>query len=1080
MALKGDLASVDLAQVFQMLALNQKVGLLCIQSPTRWKSLYFDERGVTLYFNEHTMLDRVLNKLVCRGILASDGVAEAREHAAQHSQRVVDGLLAGGYLTDEELNSSLCNEMEEEIYGLFFWNDAKFEFFEGATEYEGREGVIHDDFFFGTDMLIMEAARRIDEWGYIRSRVSNSLEIHRQSDSGANSFEMDESLVEVYDVIDGRRNVDRLIEISGLSPFHLFKDLARLIDENLIEAVPPEEMLELGCECMNEGRMQDAINLFERAAAQEVGIPEVYAHVSEAYDAIGEYELSAYHTKCRAEFAAAQGDLKEALELFRWVLESIPTDLAACQRIVELSVGHPELATQDLDPLRVGKDLVDLYLEIGEVDRVRSLLEELIRQHPTDIELKKSLINVHTKVGDTKRVVELYESIAKYLAKSGDPIQAINYLQKILQLDKSRKDISEQIKQLYQADERKRTRRRSILALGMVMCLLVLATIGYYFYDQNARLRYDNLVVDQFVQEKDFQGAIKLLQAFLREHPFTIVGKDARDELADLEAQMQVYEAEQQRKTREELGRLNRVRNRYEAAWLQHVAHVEQTELSKALTDMQLVRALVAEAGMPQDLQWAASKQLEKSYRELRNYLAEAAALEREARTALDSGDWQVGRTKILELVSKYQMSPNAKRSRIPVLVVSQPAGAVIVRDGTPETVQTPTGRQVAVTPTVIYAVNEEVVQYELRRAGFETEVIKIEPRNAERADRLLTVVPTAVIEFSDQVQSSPGIAVDGRVVVGLRGGKLGISNGNGREPVVTKLAGLSEVSGVPAVSADRVVFETNVDGTLERSLVCHLVSDGSESWRVSLRAPLAFDPLVVNSRIFIADKDGRISCLSVADGHEVWSKTLSERGLPSGRPTVSRTSLAVGSSEGEVLVLDVSQGRVSSQFKLDVGVSSRVLLGRGLAIFGTEDGRMHAFDLRTRKQAWNLQLDRALVGEDLALAPDGDTVLLVGSDSSVSRVSLIGGETLAERKMGGSVRPGIAVIGQRVFVVVKASDELRNRKLRHWDILLSLGAWDLDVQWQFSDGGEFRGQLVPRPRDLYLTGSTGQVYRFQ
>ncbi len=64
MALKGDLASVDLAQVFQMLALNQKVGMLSIQSPKAWKSLYFDQRGVTLYFNEHTMLDRVLAQMV--------------------------------------------------------------------------------------------------------------------------------------------------------------------------------------------------------------------------------------------------------------------------------------------------------------------------------------------------------------------------------------------------------------------------------------------------------------------------------------------------------------------------------------------------------------------------------------------------------------------------------------------------------------------------------------------------------------------------------------------------------------------------------------------------------------------------------------------------------------------------------------------------------------------------------------------------------------------------------------------------------------------------------------------------------
>ncbi|MCK5941454.1 MAG: DUF4388 domain-containing protein, partial [Planctomycetes bacterium] len=56
MALRGDLASVDLAQVFQMLALNKKVGLLSIHSAKLWKVLYFDQRGVTVHHNVHQLL----------------------------------------------------------------------------------------------------------------------------------------------------------------------------------------------------------------------------------------------------------------------------------------------------------------------------------------------------------------------------------------------------------------------------------------------------------------------------------------------------------------------------------------------------------------------------------------------------------------------------------------------------------------------------------------------------------------------------------------------------------------------------------------------------------------------------------------------------------------------------------------------------------------------------------------------------------------------------------------------------------------------------------------------------------------
>ena len=155
------------------------MGLLFIQSPTSWKALYFNENGVTLYFNEHTMLDRVLAKLVRGGQISANGVLEAREHAAHQGHQVVDSLLAGGYLTEEELDESVRTEIEEEVYELFFWHDAKFEFYEGATECEGREGVIHDQFFFGTDAVIMEAARRIDEWGYIKSLVTSQDEVFR-------------------------------------------------------------------------------------------------------------------------------------------------------------------------------------------------------------------------------------------------------------------------------------------------------------------------------------------------------------------------------------------------------------------------------------------------------------------------------------------------------------------------------------------------------------------------------------------------------------------------------------------------------------------------------------------------------------------------------------------------------------------------------------------------------------------------------------------------------------------------------------------------------------------------------------
>ena len=77
MALRGDLASVDLAQVFQMLALNKKVGLLSIHSAKQWKVLYFDQRGVTVHHNVHRLLDKVVAASVRSGRLLEESVDEA-------------------------------------------------------------------------------------------------------------------------------------------------------------------------------------------------------------------------------------------------------------------------------------------------------------------------------------------------------------------------------------------------------------------------------------------------------------------------------------------------------------------------------------------------------------------------------------------------------------------------------------------------------------------------------------------------------------------------------------------------------------------------------------------------------------------------------------------------------------------------------------------------------------------------------------------------------------------------------------------------------------------------------------------
>src|SRR5690606_34791370 len=148
----------------------------------------------------------------------------------------------------------------------------------------------------------------IDEWSFIQERISGPLEIFRACEDASGLMDLDDSTLAVWELVDGKRNVARLIESTGLPSFLVYKGLAVLLDHRQVEPVAAEDLIYIAEECVQEGRFQDAINLYERAISLGEGIPESHKQVAAVYETLQEYELATYHHKCVAEFHAAGGD----------------------------------------------------------------------------------------------------------------------------------------------------------------------------------------------------------------------------------------------------------------------------------------------------------------------------------------------------------------------------------------------------------------------------------------------------------------------------------------------------------------------------------------------------------------------------------------------------------------------------------------------------------------------------------------------------------------------------------------------------------------------------------------------------
>jgi outer membrane protein assembly factor BamB/tetratricopeptide (TPR) repeat protein len=1063
MALKGDLASVDLAQVFQMLALNKKVGLLSILSQRTWNVLYFDQRGVTSYYNSHQVMERVVAACTRSGRLDVQVVDETRDHAARVGLSLVECLLAGGYLSTEELENLIRGELEEEIYDLFFCKDAKFEFLEGLDRLDTREGLVDERFFFNTDSVIMEAARRIDEWSYICERIPNSLEVYRPVAAPQDSSR---ETAAVFELIDGRRNVGRVIEVSGLGNFQVFKHLCQLLDAGCIAALPPEEFIDAGDACMREGRLPDAINLYEKSVALGVGVPDVHSKAAEAYQAAQEYENALYHLKCEAEYRLAAGDHLGAAARLHSATRLVPTDLAARERLVELTLGNAGLAIDGHDPVAAGKALVELYLEVGDHPRMRNMLERLLRVQPDDLDLKKLLVNLHTKAGDHKRVVELYESIADDLVRLDRPLEAVGYLQKILMLDRSRHDVSEKLRQLYVFDESARRRRRMLAFLATVAALLVAVAFVYRRYDRLASEAFEQLDLQTLIAAEQFTEATAVCESFAASHPFTRVLGRLREESLRIDALRRKHEATIAAAQVAAEQELEQIRAEYRAEWRRHEDLFKDSKPEAALAAVERVRKLVKTAGGADDAAWALQQQVEKTAIKLQDYLDTAARLAREAEQRFAAGEWEAARAAALRVLKDFDLTSVARKVLLPVRLASRPAGAAVLRGGRP---LLGPDQQPAQTPVVVLVEPGIPAEFTIELAGFSAESVAFDPKTTASKEVVLRVLAAHTIRMPGRLQTGIGVG-GGWVAGGLLGGKLGVARTDTGASQEIQLGGLKQVDSTPVVHGGNAYFLSN-----EQTIECIQLERGTSpaGWPVAIGNPPLTDLTVREGRVSLVDQQDNLLCWDLVDGRRLWSLHL--EGSPSGAPQIERRTVRVATAAGRVLLVDAADGRVRELFRSPVGITTRILAEGGVLYFGAADGTIRAVAETDGKVLWSAAAGRTIGDGEFTLS--AAHVIVLGGAGRLLALRREDGQPGGEAQLTGTPLRGPRICGKRVFV---GSQVPKDKDRAAYDLIQAFDLDRVNLLWEYVSHGALVAEPSADDRCVYVPQVTGEIVLFR
>lgn len=372
MPIEGPLRELAIQDVLQMLDLAQKTGVLTVRSQRMKDEAVVHLVDGELVFASRRRSMRLLGQQLLRqGKLTQRELDRALELQRQDPRQRLGAILVEmGCVEPGELHRQLRFQIEETIYDVLSWDEGYFRFEETEESPDSPVRV-------RIDSLLMEGARRIDEWARLESRIPSAdcVPVLAPVEGSHALLDLRPEEWEVLAEIDGERDLRVIASELGRSAFDVAnivyglatmevvrvrdepvdareRELVPLLDEieliladgdveaaerrarELEKAYPDRAELPLlaGRALTAQGRLRAAAESFQRAVALDPLSADAHYHLGMAAVRTGDLERAreSWRNFLRLARAGARRSYVEraiaALDDLTRVIESAPSE----------------------------------------------------------------------------------------------------------------------------------------------------------------------------------------------------------------------------------------------------------------------------------------------------------------------------------------------------------------------------------------------------------------------------------------------------------------------------------------------------------------------------------------------------------------------------------------------------------------------------------------------------------------------------------------------------------------------------------------------------------------------------------
>ena len=945
MTIKGTLETFHLLDLLQMLAFNQKVGTLALETAKGPRTV-FVQNGTFGFVRSDVLASKGLARVLRRtGAVPADRLERGVSIAGNAGRFLGDALAELGVLDGEKRATAWSGAFRDLFFDLLQTSIAKFEFYEQKVL--GPDGNPSEPIvpLFAVDSALLEVTRQGDEWTSLRREIPSDDEVFERTalPPEARGVEgvPDYLPPRVLPLLDGRCSVSGVIEKSDCDRFTVVKYIAGLLREGSIRAMTTDGIVARAEDSLGRGAGTEAVPLLRRALERGDAHPTVRLRYADALAAAGDLPAAA----AELDTYAASFEATDPVGVFEALTRALAWrsgDLSTAARVCDHYLRHANvLRARAHDAVAALRLLVNTAAANGRANEAAPRLASFIERGDVPSDERVALSELFASAGRPVEAAQTLVRRGEDLLHAGKAAAAKDAFRRALGFDPTRIDIKRQLTELESIDRRRSHRRRMVLLLLLFGVVIGTAGAVYLVSDSRAACAVDaavgraetlaresdavftaslatwNRVVDDTAAGHSTDGALEAAASAL-ESEATRISTSLRASLTQASGEVNRHAST----NRGDVG-IDRMRA------IEAAAAAISTRAAEAIraVDARAQRAIeTGEQAFEKGVFREAEPRLREAIRfsfadasrtarakrllvQVDDYTARFGAARAPFDAAVAASDTDRAFTLGVGVLKDFLDSDLAREILLPIPVTTLPAGASVRlgSDGPP--ISTPT--------TMNYSPFGEL-ELHVRMAGHVPAIVRLPGYRKLREDALAGNVtpirPTLTLPegprwIAPSLAENPGPFVageaiwvgspDARRILVVRAADGATSELRGQAPYQDRLrfAGRSPTNGTWAVIGRRTLVVSPADGP---------------SWQLPTIAPLEKPPAFAVGITAVVDEAGTVYAVD-SKGIVIWRATLSAPSAQGLHATSNDNDFVTSATTGEAVAVGVRDGAVRS-----------------------------------------------------------------------------------------------------------------------------------------------------------------------